>query len=829
MAYNSIYGISNRLRLSGLASGLDVDSVVEQLMRVEQEKVDKVKQSKTLLEWKRDDYRSIINSIRAFKDEFFDVLKPATNMRSAYSLAAYKTTYNGSDTSSYFTATAGAGAIPGSFKISSIVLAKAAKATSASSLTKGMTGIDVDLSTEISASNNNNKFTVTFNGTTKEITLDDGINSIEALVNNLNQKLEEAFGAGKITAGSDGNKITFTTSSTNVLGIDKAYNNGYTKIFGAAINGSITLDHQSNRFTVKLNDGEARSIELEAKKYSNADDLVKEIQQKIDDQFGSGTIRVLNQNNKIVMKSIGSSGTASGTLTGINISGGVTINSESNTLEVTIDGETKSITLDEKEYSKSELLSAIQAKLNSAFGANKAMVSVDESTGQLRFEGISDTNKITIGKEENKGLETIGYKDANKSNKLNLNAKLSDIAGFFGSGPLTFAGDTTDGYYIKFEINGKEFKFNSSQTLNDVLNTVNGNSEAGVKMYYDQLNDKIVVQGKNTGVTSKIQISDSAEGGNLMAVLGLAGTNVTGTDAAMTYDDGSGESKTITRSGNDFTINGIAFSLKKELNSVTDEPIEVSIEGDPTKTIELIKSFVNKYNELLDTINSELSEKRYLDYPPLTEAQKAELSENDIILWEEKAKSGMLKNDSILSGFVTKMRETLYQEVEGVSAKLYSIGITTGTWDQKGKLVINETKLKEAIQNSPDEVIKLFTNESSISYSPDMSAADRAKRNSENGIANRLYDVIQDYIRTTRNSNGQKGILLEKAGIVGDVTENNNSISREIESKEKTISTLLDKLTDKENQYYAKFTAMETYISRMNTQISWLTQQMGGY
>jgi flagellar hook-associated protein 2 len=348
-------------------------------------------------------------------------------------------------------------------------------------------------------------------------------------------------------------------------------------------------------------------------------------------------------------------------------------------------------------------------------------------------------------------------------------------------------------------------------------------------MSYDQLNDKIVVQGKNTRVTSKIEISDSAEGGNLMAVLGLAGKVEKGSDAVMTYDDGSGE-QTITRSSNDFTINGIAFSLKKELNSVTDEPIEVSVEGDPTKTIDLIKSFVEKYNELLDKINSELSEKRYLDYPPLTEEQRAEMSEGDIKLWEEKAKSGMLKNDSILSGFVTKMREVLYQEVEGVSAKLYSIGITTGTWDQKGKLVINETKLKEAILNSPDEVIKLFTNESNIRYSPDMSAADRAKRNSENGLANRLYDVMQDYIRTTRNSNGQKGTLLEKAGIVGDVTENNSLISKEIESKEKMISTLLDKLIDKENQYYAKFTAMERYIGQMSSQMAWLTQQMGpGY
>jgi flagellar hook-associated protein 2 len=257
------------------------------------------------------------------------------------------------------------------------------------------------------------------------------------------------------------------------------------------------------------------------------------------------------------------------------------------------------------------------------------------------------------------------------------------------------------------------------------------------------------------------------------------------------------------------------------------DPIEVKVEGDPTKTLELVKDFVSKYNELIDKINNELIEKRYSDFPPLTEEQRAEMDEVDIKLWEEKSKSGLLKGDSILSGFASKMREVLYKEVEGVSSRLYSVGITTGTWEQKGKLVINETKLKEAITNSPDEVISLFTKESSIAYSPDLSIEDRAKRDSENGIANRLYDVMQDYIRTTRNSEGQKGILLEKAGIVGDDTEVSNLLSKEIQAKETLISTLLDKLVDKENRYYRQFTAMETALSQMNNQISWLSQQTG--
>ena len=651
MAYDISSILNSRMRISGISSGLDVDGIVKQLMRIEQMKVDKARQSKTLLEWKRDDYRSVINSIRAFKDEYFDILKPATNMRSASSLSALKTTYNGADTSSYFTATAGTGAIQGTFWISNVQLAKSAKAASSGPVTGNMVGSAIDFeNTVISAENNNNKISVTFNGVKKEITLDDGISDIDSLASNLNEKLESAFGAGKITAGVNGGGITFSTDKTNVLNI-----------------GSVA---------------------------------------------------------------------------------------------------------------------------------------------------------------DNEGLAAIGYLNANKSNKLNLGSKLSDMAGFFSLNDLEPGEADEDGYDIKFSINGKEFQFKSSQTLNEIISTVNGDSEAGVKMSYDQLNDKIVVQSKAVGAVSRIQIEDVSGNGNLMAVLGLAGVNEAGTDASITYNDGSGE-QVITRASNDFSINGIAFSLKKEYSAAVGDPAEVKLEGDPAKTLELIKGFVNKYNELLDKINGELTEKVYKDFAPLTEEQKAEMSEKEIELWEEKAKSGTLNSDSILTSFLNDMRNMLYKEVDGVSAKLYSIGITTGTWEQRGKLVINETKLREAIINSPDEVIKLFTQESDIRYSPDMSTEERAARNRENGIANRLYDVIQDYTRTSRNNEGRKGILLEKAGIIGDVTENGSLLSKEIQAKDQIINTLLDKLLDKENQYYRKFTAMESALNQMNSQIMWLSQQMG--
>ena len=101
---------------------------------------------------------------------------------------------------------------------------------------------------------------------------------------------------------------------------------------------------------------------------------------------------------------------------------------------------------------------------------------------------------------------------------------------------------------------------------------------------------------------------------------------------------------------------------------------------------------------MLDKINGELNEKVYGIFLLLRKNKNRD--DDKKLNCGKKARSGMLNNDGILSSFLNDMRNMLYKEVDGVSSKLYSIGITTGSWEQR-KLVINEAKLK-AIINSPD-------------------------------------------------------------------------------------------------------------------------------
>lgn len=80
------------------------------------------------------------------------------------------------------------------------------------------------------------------------------------------------------------------------------------------------------------------------------------------------------------------------------------------------------------------------------------------------------------------------------------------------------------------------------------------------------------------------------------------------------------------------------------------------------------------------------------------------MKESEITTWTEKAKSGLLKNDEILKSTIISMR-TLITENLG---KLSDMGITTGKYTENGKLYIDESKLKNAINSNPQSIVDFF-------------------------------------------------------------------------------------------------------------------------
>ena len=729
--YNSV------TRMTGL-SGLDVDSLVYQLMQVERLKVDSVSKSRQLLVWKQEQYREIISAIQDFSNEYFNTLKPATDMRNSSIYNAFTVKYNGLDTNPYFTASAGSGAKAGDYTIKNIVTAKAARvngSVAAGSLLGS--ALTSDKISRISSTAGNNVFAVEFNGVKRNIVLSGGFTNIDDLKADLQNKLDEAFGSGKITVEAAGNRLSLETSSTNTLKVSNTMNEGYKAIFNSDLGSGITLTGQNNKFRIALG-SEQKEFELTpGEVYADADALAQVIQTLVDGAefgFGEDKITVKVENNKIVLES-----------TDPNVS-------------------------------------------------------------------------VSASAAENRGLEAIGLDGPHRSNKLDLDANIYDIRDSFAI-PLTIDEQNTE---ISFVINDQTFSFDSRTTsMNKIMSTVNSNAAAGVRMSYDSLNGKFVLESRETGVTTRINAADSS--GGLLASLSLTAENVTGSDASITYDDGINGEQVITRSTNSFNINGIVFNLKKDFEGAA----ELSVTSDPTKAVELIKGFVEKYNELLDKINTKLAEKREYAYEPLTDEQKDAMTEDEIKRWEEKAKSGLLGGDSLLRAIVTELRNAVISNVEGAGLTLADIGIKSNSWVDKGKLYVDEEKLKKALAENPTGVFELFTRQSDVSYNSAVgNASARNERFRESGLIYRFYDVIQDNIRTI-TIGGHRGALLEKAGMTGDRSVFNNTLYQQIADYDRKIAELNDELIMKENRYYIQFAQLEKLINDMNSQSMWLARQFG--
>lgn len=104
-----------------------------------------------------------------------------------------------------------------------------------------------------------------------------------------------------------------------------------------------------------------------------------------------------------------------------------------------------------------------------------------------------------------------------------------------------------------------------------------------------------------------------------------------------------------------------------------------------------------------------------------------------------------------------------------------------------------------------------------------LSSSNMAIRYQEEGIAYRLYDIVANNISTIRDSAGNKGLLIEKAGTSGDSSEYDNTLYNEIQDLEDALEDESDRLDDYEDRLYDKYDYLETYISTMNTQLSALS------
>lgn len=346
----------------------------------------------------------------------------------------------------------------------------------------------------------------------------------------------------------------------------------------------------------------------------------------------------------------------------------------------------------------------------------------------------------------------------------------------------------------------KTIAVSSTQSIYDLVSAIN-NSGTDLSANYDATLDRFFIATKGTGASSGISFSGSDQAGLdfLANNLKISTADGSGTDAAFTLDGAS-----LTQNSNTFTISGVSYTLKS-VGGTVDNPVRVGIAADVDKAVTNIKAFVDSYNSMLEKVNAALAEDKYRDYAPLTDEQRADMTEAQAKQWDEKAKSGLLRHDSILQSMVSSLRSSLSVPVSGISgtySSAASLGITTGAYTEGGKLYLDESKLRAALVADPEAANKVFGT----------AGTDSAGQ----GVAVRMYDALK----------GTLGRIKTEAGLSAGVSDDStSSLAVTINRYTKDMTSMNTRLKEIEDRYYKQFDAMEVALSKLASQSSWLSQQ----
>jgi len=478
------------------------------------------------------------------------------------------------------------------------------------------------------------------------------------------------------------------------------------------------------------------------------------------------------------------------------------------TFTLSLDGAQKAITLKNADVTdvdgnitEDSIINALKVEVSQKFGDYVKVIDTEvDGAKSFNLEVDFGTEKGHELKVTGANARALGFVPG-ASTRISTSSKL---------GNLGLTGDS-----FSFEINGEKFSFTAENTIADVISAVN-KSDAGVKLSYSSLSDSFSMEtiesGSKFGINitetsgdflSKIFGSDKFTGGVLNSDAVTAGT-----DAIVSINGNE-----FSRTSNNFTVEGVSLQLTNVSakkfdgagNEIGYEETTVSTERDTEAVFETIKSFVEDYNKMIEKLNGYVyAEPTYREYAPLTDAQRDEMTESQIEKWEEKSKQGLLYRDSTIRTFLQKMRSALYTRSDSSSIALYDIGIeTSSNMDDRGKLVIDEEALKEALSTNMEEVEKLFAG--------------------ENGLSSKLTKIMDD---TAKVSAATPGELVRLAGAKeSKATQTNSTLYAELKRIDDRISLLNTRYEKEKDRYWKQFNAMETIISNYSSQSAYLGQQ----
>lgn len=235
-------------------------------------------------------------------------------------------------------------------------------------------------------------------------------------------------------------------------------------------------------------------------------------------------------------------------------------------------------------------------------------------------------------------------------------------------------------------------------------------------------------------------------------------------------------------------IPGVTLHLSdvSEITSADGDPVEyattlMTVEPNTDALKEKINTFVTSYNEVMNWISAGYAE--FGASAPTAEA--VEDGEEDIL-------SDVLRGDSTVNGVKRQLQNLLSTTVDtsGSLQLLGQLGIST---QRDGSIALNETTLDDALESDFDGVVSLLAGEDDVP------------------------GVMKSFNTTLLQLTGSG------SGMYAEKEDRYDSAVRRLDNSIERMEPLIDK---KEATLRARFSAMELLVSDMNSQSSFLTQQM---
>ncbi len=316
-----------------------------------------------------------------------------------------------------------------------------------------------------------------------------------------------------------------------------------------------------------------------------------------------------------------------------------------------------------------------------------------------------------------------------------------------------------------------------------VANRINSNAAVSALVTASVEDGALVIRSNSEGAAGDLTMwSNRNNANNYLTTAGITKAQA-GQDAQFTVNGAS-----FSRSTNEIT--DLLDDVTLTLGGVSVNPVTVTVDGGGLSQQGIkdsILDFVDKYNAVIDFINTRSAEKRVPNASNLQEFLK-----------------GPMASDRGFSGIASDLRRWASDVVAGVGGSFtnladigISTGASTGVYDPSntgGRLVVDMAKLDAALGSDMASVQALFSSNGATL--------------AEEGIGRRF------------------GTLVGQMRTGGRIDASMQGASRQMEQMQDAIDRLDFRLERRRAMYERQFAAMETLLGQLQSQSAWLDGQI---